>query len=67
MANTSATEDRFTQKLQEEKRVLERCQEEHNVSTCNDCDKIIGCEIRRSYVMAVYESMSKGETGGFEF
>jgi hypothetical protein len=50
-------------KLQE----LKTCQANHNVSDCFDCDKLLACELRREYVKAVYESMSKGSMGGFEF
>jgi hypothetical protein len=31
------------------------------------CEKMFGCEIRELYVKAVYESMNKGRSGGFEF
>ena len=46
---------------------LKECQQSHNVDSCMKCDKVIGCQIRDEYVKAVYESMSKGESGGFEF
>ena len=46
---------------------LKACQEDHNVNSCSKCDKYLNCETRQSYVKAVYDSMSKGETGGFEF
>ena len=66
MANTNK-QDEFSKKLEEKKTVLEQCQNEKNFKSCTECDKIIGCEIRRNYVKSVYDSMSKGETGGFEF
>lgn len=50
-------------KLQE----LKKCQASHSVSDCFDCDQLLACELRREYVKAVYESMSKGSMGGFEF
>jgi len=31
------------------------------------CDKLFECALRDEYVKAVYESMSKGQGGGFEF
>ena len=31
------------------------------------CDKVIGCELRQSYVEAAYRSMHKDKGGGFEF
>lgn len=46
---------------------LQSCQQEHNVSSCYVCERCIGCEIRTRYIRSVYESMSKGETGGFDF
>jgi hypothetical protein len=59
--------DRFEQRLDEALKQLRSCQKEHAVTTCSKCEYYIGCEIRKSYVQAVYDSMSKGETGGFEF
>ena len=57
----------FEQRLDETLQKLQSCQNDQNVATCNDCERCIGCEIRQAYVQAVYDSMSKGETGGFEF
>ena len=59
--------DHFIQKLQELKRELEACQSKQSVTSCMNCSYTIGCELRKQYVKSVYESMSKGETGGFEF
>ena len=68
MAHTeSATEDKFEQRLDAEIEKLKACQAEHAVKSCSGCEHYLGCELRRSYVSAVYDSMSKGETGGFEF
>jgi len=49
------------------KRELEACQIEQKVNSCLSCPKIHDCEIRDAYVHAVYNSMSKGAGGGFEF
>ena len=46
---------------------MQQCQKEKAVKSCSLCEFYIGCETRRAYVQAVYDSMSKGETGGFEF
>ena len=46
---------------------LEKCQQEKQLSSCMKCDKILECETRDSYIKAVYDSMSKGAGGGFEF
>ena len=43
------------------------CQKEMEVQSCFKCVKVIGCEIRNEYVKKVYESMNKGQGGGFEF
>ena len=46
---------------------IQRCQEEKALESCSKCEKYIGCELRNKYIAAVYDSMSKGQTGGFEF
>jgi len=59
--------DEYEKKLEEETKRLKECQNDKMVDSCLKCDKIIGCEIRNSYVKAVYDSMNKGQSGGFEF
>jgi len=54
-------------KLNEAKETLQECQISKNVESCLKCSELIGCPIRTLYVRSVYESMSKGETGGFDF
>jgi len=49
------------------KRELEACQVKENLKSCLSCPKIHDCPIRDAYVHAVYNSMSKGAGGGFEF
>jgi len=61
------TEDKYTLRLQEVKEELESCQQQHQLESCFNCSELLQCELRRNYTKAVYESMSKGETGGFEF
>jgi len=34
---------------------------------CTQCEKLLLCELRDTYVKAVYDSMNKGTGGGFEF
>lgn len=53
--------------LDEQKAKLQECQASQQVDSCLQCDKVLDCEIRETYVKAVYESMNKGEGGGFEF
>jgi len=53
--------------LSQKKTELEHCQSEHQVTSCMKCEKLLDCELRDSYIKAVYDSMSKGAGGGFEF
>jgi len=46
---------------------LKKCQQEKNVTSCTQCEKLLLCELRDTYVKAVYDSMNKGTGGGFEF
>lgn len=60
--------DRFERTMEDKKLVLEQCQARKNEHSCYNCEAIFECDTRKSYVKAVYESMSKGKTdGGFEF
>jgi hypothetical protein len=57
----------FDKKLDVKLEILVKCQNDHNVDSCSKCEHYIGCDTRKQYVLSVYESMSKGEIGGFEF
>lgn len=46
---------------------VQECQKDKGLASCMKCEKLIGCELRKQYVLVTYESMSKGEIGGFEF
>lgn len=46
---------------------LKECQRNHDLTSCFDCEKLFDCEIRKKYIDVVYKSMSKGQSGGFEF
>jgi len=59
--------DKFEAYLDEVIKKLHTCQNEKNHTSCSKCEYFFGCEIRNDYVKAVYNSMSKGDTGGFEF
>ncbi len=54
-------------KLQEKIEMLKKCQNDHKITSCLKCKDVIGCEVRKTYINAVYQSMNKGEGGGFEF
>ncbi len=59
--------DEFELHLEKKLKELQNCQKEKNLSTCSKCEIFLECELRKEYVDAVYNSMSKGDTGGFEF
>ncbi len=59
--------DKFELHLDEMILKIQKCQEEKNLQSCSFCKQYIDCELRLDYVKSVYNSMSKGETGGFEF
>ena len=59
--------DRWELALEDRFKELKECQDKMGLDSCMKCDKILDCEIRRAYVKAVYESMNKGQGGGFEF
>lgn len=46
---------------------LKKCQENKSLKSCSPCELFFECQLRKDYVDAVYNSMSKGQTGGFEF
>lgn len=59
--------DEWDLKLDKEISNLKACQESNNLNSCMPCNKFFECELRKKYVIAVYESMNKGSGGGFEF
>ena len=46
---------------------LKDCQESNNLKSCMPCTYFLDCNLRKQYVLDVYNSMNKGNTGGFEF
>lgn len=64
---SEAVLDEWQIALKQQKSELEACQKKHEVKSCMHCEKLLDCEIRDAYVQAVYDSMSKGTGGGFEF
>jgi len=66
-SHEGAGDDRFERKLDAMIEQLRQCQKTQGLSSCSGCAKLLECELRRAYVLAVYDSMSKGQTGGFEF
>jgi hypothetical protein len=53
--------------LSTKKKELEECQVTNQIESCMNCEKLLDCEIRDAYIKAVYDSMNKGQGGGFEF
>ena len=46
---------------------LKNCQKSNNLKSCIPCTSFLDCNLRKQYVLEVYNSMNKGNTGGFEF
>ena len=67
MADHNIVIDEWDIKLDKKLGELKACQEEKSFNSCSDCGEFFECELRKKYVIAVYESMNKGAGGGFEF
>jgi len=65
--NRETVIDEWDLKLDDKLLELKKCQKSNSLNSCKPCDKFFDCELRKKYVTAVYESMNKGSTGGFEF
>ena len=61
------TLDEWEIKLEEKIVELKNCQDSNNLKSCTPCGQFFECELRKRYVISVYESMNKGSGGGFEF
>ncbi|ASQ30156.1 hypothetical protein CAV_0490 [Campylobacter avium LMG 24591] len=60
--------DKFEENLKAKLQELQKCQASLTLESCYPCEKLLECELRKSYVDAVYNSMSKGKIdGGFDF
>ncbi len=64
---SSKQNDKYKELLVKVTKNLKDCQNNLQLKSCFDCEKLFDCEIRKNYVNAVYSSMSKGQSGGFEF
>ncbi|MEJ5167662.1 MAG: hypothetical protein WHU93_00715 [Arcobacteraceae bacterium] len=67
MAKDSHEMDEWQQALEIKLLKLQECQGNKSVGSCFECSELFECILRKEYVKAVYESMSKGSMGGFEF
>jgi len=63
----SEKKDKFEVYLDKMVEKLHNCQQDKAHKSCSLCELYFGCDLRNEYVKAVYNSMSKGDTGGFEF
>lgn len=59
--------DKYELYLDEMIQKIQECQVQKAHKSCSVCEDFLQCELRNEYIKAVYNSMSKGETGGFEF
>lgn len=59
--------DEWQTVLVQKKSELESCQVSRHLKSCMNCEKLLECYVRDAYIKAVYDSMSKGAGGGFEF
>jgi len=59
--------DKWEIALEDKIEELKQCQLSKELNSCLGCKEINNCALRDSYLTAVYESMNKGEGGGFEF
>lgn len=64
---STQNKDRFELHLDEMVIKVQTCQKEKTLESCSKCEIFLKCELRDDYIKSVYNSMSKGETGGFEF
>ena len=67
MSNENKTLDQWEEKLEDILKDLNSCQNSKNLNSCKPCSQFFECVLRKKYVIAVYESMNKGSSGGFEF
>ncbi|QKF64954.1 hypothetical protein [Campylobacter corcagiensis] len=61
------SKDKFDIHLDEMIEKVKSCQESNSLKSCSNCDKFLECDLRDEYVKSAYDSMSKGQDGGFEF
>ena len=64
---TKSVLDEWQIALKQKRVELEACQTQHRIDSCIKCEKLLNCTLRGAYIKAVYDSMSKGKGGGFEF
>ena len=64
---TTKDNNTYEEALDKNKEELLKCQDSKKLNNCFNCEELLNCEIRKNYVIAAYESMSKGAIGNFDF
>lgn len=67
MQNEQPQKDSYELHLDEMSLKLKECQNTKGLRSCLNCDLVLECIVRTNYVDAVYSSMAKGNSGGFDF
>ena len=63
----SGQKDKFELAFEEKAKILQDCQKQKELKSCFSCEKFFDCQIRKDCVDTCYNSMSKGNSGGFDF
>ncbi|MCR4941270.1 MAG: hypothetical protein K5978_00570 [Campylobacter sp.] len=67
MSENEEKKDAYDIKFDQMCEKLQDCQSEKNLNSCFKCNEIFECQTRKDFVDSAYDSMSKGNVGGFEF
>lgn len=51
----------FQEELEENKKIMQKCQEEKGFKSCLKCPNILECEMRKKYVSSVYTFLNDGQ------
>jgi hypothetical protein len=66
-SNNEKVLDEWELELKKQRKLLEAHMKELGITSEMDCPDFPNCKVQEAYVRAVYNSMSKGRGGGFEF
>lgn len=56
------------EKLDANIKELKECQAKNSLNSCMNCDLFLKCDLRKDYVLSVYQSMNEDmKQGGFDF
>ena len=65
--NSEKILDEWELELKKQKKLLQAHMKKLGITSEMDCPDFPNCKVQEKYVEAVYNSMSKGAGGGFEF